>query len=87
MIHYSFTLKFMLGLWSLQKVQSASETLGQFDFVYLMHTRCSCYLVHIISASLFEISIHIVFLGPVVQSIVSLTSSLRGQLVMCFTTL
>ena len=27
------------------------------------------------------------FLGPVVQSIVSLTSSLRGQLVKCFTTL
>ena len=26
-------------------------------------------------------------LGPVVQSIVSLTSSLRGQLVKCFTTL
>ena len=26
-------------------------------------------------------------LGPVVQSIVSLTSSLRGQLVRCFTTL
>ena len=25
--------------------------------------------------------------GPVVQSIVSLTSSLRGQLVKCFTTL
>ena len=25
--------------------------------------------------------------GPVVQSIVSLTSSLRGQLIMCFTTL
>ena len=28
-----------------------------------------------------------VALGPVVQSIVSLTSSLRGQLVMCFKTL
>ena len=28
-----------------------------------------------------------VVLGPVVQSIVSLTSSLRGQLVKCFTTL
>ena len=27
-----------------------------------------------------------VFQGPVVQSIVSLTSSLRGQLVKCFTT-
>ena len=27
------------------------------------------------------------YLGPVVQSIVSLTSSLRGQLVKCFTTL
>ena len=27
------------------------------------------------------------FLGPVVQSIVSLTSSLRGQLVKCFATL
>ena len=26
-------------------------------------------------------------LGPVVQSIISLTSSLRGQLVKCFTTL
>ena len=28
-----------------------------------------------------------VLLGPVVQSIVSLTSSLRGQLIKCFTTL
>ena len=28
-----------------------------------------------------------IFLGPVVQSIVSLTSSLRGRLVKCFTTL
>ena len=27
------------------------------------------------------------YLGPVVQSIVRLTSSLRGQLVKCFTTL
>ena len=27
------------------------------------------------------------YLGPVVQSIISLTSSLRGQLVKCFTTL
>ena len=27
------------------------------------------------------------YLGPIVQSIVSLTSSLRGQLVKCFTTL
>ena len=27
------------------------------------------------------------YLGPVVQSIVSLTSSLRGQLVKCFMTL
>ena len=29
---------------------------------------------------------HFKFLGPVVQSIVSLTSSLRGQLIKCFTT-
>ena len=28
-----------------------------------------------------------IYLGPVVQSIVSLTSSLRGQLIKCFTTL
>ena len=28
-----------------------------------------------------------IYQGPVVQSIVSLTSSLRGQLVKCFTTL
>ena len=28
-----------------------------------------------------------IYLGPVVQSIVSLTSSLRGQLVKCFMTL
>ena len=28
-----------------------------------------------------------IYLGPVVQSIVSLTSLLRGQLVKCFTTL
>ena len=28
-----------------------------------------------------------VYQGPVVQSIISLTSSLRGQLVKCFTTL
>ena len=28
-----------------------------------------------------------IHMGPVVQSIVSLTSSLRGQLVKCFTTL
>ena len=31
--------------------------------------------------------LHFFFLGPVVQSIVSLTSSLRGQLVKCFMTL
>ena len=31
--------------------------------------------------------LEITVLGPVVQSIVSLTSSLRGQLVKCFTTL
>ena len=37
---------------------------------------------------LFEcVLIFILYLGPVVQSIVSLTSSLRGQLVKCFTTL
>ena len=29
----------------------------------------------------------VIDLGPVVQSIVSLTNSLRGQLVKCFTTL
>ena len=34
-----------------------------------------------------KISLNFVILGPVVQSIVSLTSSLRGQLVKCFTTL
>ena len=28
----------------------------------------------------------VVYQGPVVQSIVSLTSSLRGQLIKCFTT-
>ena len=28
-----------------------------------------------------------IYLGPVVQNVVSLTSSLRGQLVKCFTTL
>ena len=32
-------------------------------------------------------SLFIFYLGPVVQSILSLTSSLRGQLVKCFTTL
>ena len=31
--------------------------------------------------------VQIINLGPVVQSIISLTSSLRGQLVKCFTTL
>ena len=30
---------------------------------------------------------NLIFLGPVVQSIVSLTSSLRGQLVKCLMTL
>ena len=30
---------------------------------------------------------HVSYQGPVVKSIVSLTSSLRGQLVKCFTTL
>ena len=32
-------------------------------------------------------NILVTFLGPVLQSIVSLTSSLRGQLVKCFNTL
>ena len=31
--------------------------------------------------------VHFIFLGPVVQSIVSLTDSLRGHLIKCFTTL
>ena len=31
--------------------------------------------------------LNVVDMGPVVQSIVSLTSSLRGQLVKCFTTI
>ena len=31
--------------------------------------------------------VNVIEMGPVVQSIVSLTSSLRGQLVKCFTTL
>ena len=37
--------------------------------------------------TLFHISDIVKDLGPVVQSIVSLTSSLRGQLVKCLTTL
>ena len=32
-------------------------------------------------------SCRVIFLGPVAQSIISLTSSLRGQLVKCFMTL
>ena len=35
----------------------------------------------------FSLQLHINFQGPVVQSIVSLTSSLRGQLVKSFSTL
>ena len=34
-----------------------------------------------------EVEAHLKLLGPVVQSIVSLTCSFRGQLVKCFTTL
>ena len=34
-----------------------------------------------------KVSSKLTYQGPVVQSIVSLTSSLRGQLVKCFTTL
>ena len=45
-----------------------------------MHTACVT-TKHIYSA------IRDTIPGPVVQSIVSLTSSLRGQLVKCFTTL
>ena len=39
------------------------------------------------SKTIQKICIHLISQGPVVQSIVSLTSSLRGQLVKCFTTL
>ena len=38
-------------------------------------------------APIFRCVAHFIELGPVVQSIVSLTSSLRGQLIKCFTTL
>ena len=37
--------------------------------------------------STFQCTFHLKLLAPVVQSIISLTSSLRGQLVKCFTTL
>ena len=37
--------------------------------------------------SVFGVYVYVKFQGPVVQSIVSLTSSLRGQLVKCFMTL
>ena len=40
--------------------------------------------IDIVRVDAFVSTVH---LGPVVQSIVSLTSSLRGQLVKCFTTL
>ena len=46
----------------------------------LLDFSLSCFLSHFLYVSLSH-------LGPVVQSIVSLTSSLRGQLVKCFTTL
>ena len=40
-----------------------------------------------VAIPLAAVSIKLIYLGPVVQSIVSLTSSLRGQLVKCFATL
>ena len=34
-----------------------------------------------------EVAVYFILQGPVVQSIISLMSSLRGQLIKCFTTL
>ena len=45
---------------------------------------CVCILSFVLSGL---VSVSTIFQGPVVQSIVSLTSSLRGQLVECFMTL
>ena len=39
------------------------------------------------TGGMFWSGMYCLYQGPVVQSIVSLTSSLRGQLVKCFTTL
>ena len=56
-----------------------------------MYERCTCNLMldygFVKSCKTTDEQPLFIFQGPVVQSIVSLTSSLRGQLVKCFTTL
>ena len=61
---------------------TGTENLVKIDRVYMYHRR---YTVIKDPKSLIYGCIE--HLGPVVQSIVSLTSSLRGQLVKCFMTL
>ena len=56
--------------------QSANETAVMVS-VWLIQSVSNIFITHI----------KVRVLGPVVQSIVSLTSSLRGQLVKCFMTL
>ena len=46
----------------------------------------SCYSVHSFYFFVRDFVVELLEQGPVVQSMVSLTSSLRGQLVKCFTT-
>ena len=48
--------------------------------MYCLQLVYSLMYIHMVSVGM------LCMLGPVVQSIVSLTSSLRGQLVKCFTT-
>ena len=52
------------------------------DIHFLLHVT-TCNEAHVVVATLAQV----MHLGPVVQSIVSLTSSLRGQLIKCCTTL
>ena len=62
---------------------------GTFRFIFFIYLFFFLFIFFfaILSKCCFFCDFLFAALGPVVQSIVSLTSSLRGQLVKCFTTL
>ena len=68
-----------------RKIQAA---IGEYDVLLAMVKKLN-WFGHVIRSTGVELrgqSTQIIIQGPVVQSIVSLTSSLRGQLDKCFTT-
>ena len=74
----------------LDEIWDPIESVSEFPIYFYkteMHRKYADGMAFSVDSILFAQTYLSKYLGPVVQSIVSLTNSLRGQLVKCYTTL